>query len=326
MTALLKTEELTVHYRVRRGLRRKSVDIVQAADDVDLELGPGKTLALVGESGCGKTTVAMAVLGLTSVTSGRVLLDGVEITGLRGERRKEAARRMQVVFQDPYSSLDPRMTVHDIVAEPLGLDRDHSRGQRSDRVEALLDMVGLGTQHLWRRPHEFSGGQCQRIAIARAIALSPDLLVLDEPTSALDVSVQSRILLLLKELQTRLGLGYLFIAHDLAVVQSMAHAVAVMYLGHIVEQGAAAEIFSGPRHPYTAALLASSPSPDPESREDKRVLEGDVPSAVDPPRGCRFHPRCGFRMPICEAECPVPHRVGDRLVACHLPDDAEVSL
>jgi oligopeptide/dipeptide ABC transporter ATP-binding protein len=315
---LLRTEDLTVHYRVRRGLTRKAVDVVHAADAVNIALDKGQTLALVGESGCGKTTVAMAVLGLAKITAGSVVFDGRDVTGLRGKKRREVARRMQVVFQDPYSSLDPRMTVHDIVSEPLTTDRSMTAAERSERVQSLLERVALGTQHLWRRPHEFSGGQCQRIAIARALALSPDFIVLDEPTSALDVSVQARILILLKELQASLGLAYLFIAHDLAVVEAVADQVAVMYLGRIVEKGSAATVFAQPLHPYTVALLESIPSPDPERRSLGPELTGEVPSAVNPPRGCRFHPRCSFRMHECESVEPVMRRVGDHEVACHL--------
>ena len=319
---LLRVDDLTVHFRVRRGLRRKSDDIVHAADHVSLSIGKGTTLALVGESGCGKSTVARAILQLVEPTGGAIRFMGTDLVGLKRRQRRDALREAQVVFQDPYSSLNPRMTVHDLVAEPLRARSGLGGRRREDRVLELLEMVGLGTQHLWRRPHEFSGGQCQRIAIARALALEPELVVLDEPTSALDVSVQARILVLLQELKEKLGLGYLFIAHDLAVVESMADDVAVMYLGQIVERGPAAQVLRRPRHPYTAALLASVPSPDPDERLGLKVLEGDVPSAVHPPAGCRFHPRCAYRMAVCDATAP-EHRVVDGATsrACHLPDD-----
>ena len=323
--SLLLVDDLTVHFRIRRGLGKKSVDTVHAVDDISFEIAQGETLALVGESGCGKSTAARAVLQLVKPTSGAIRFLDTDLTDLSARQRRKMMRDAQVVFQDPFSSLNPRMTVHDLVAEPLRAQARKGGRELEARVLALLEMVGLGTQHLWRRPHEFSGGQCQRIAIARALALEPKLVVLDEPTSALDVSVQARILVLLDDLQRRLGLTYLFIAHDLAVVESMAHALAVMYLGRIVEQGPANEIFRDPRHPYTVALLGSSPSPDPESRGAMRVLEGDVPSAVHPPEGCRFHPRCPFRMDICTTECPQPHAVGGRLVSCHLPDDFDTS-
>jgi oligopeptide/dipeptide ABC transporter ATP-binding protein len=322
---LLTVDGLTVHFRIRRGLLKRSDDVVHAVDDVSFDLDAGRTLALVGESGCGKSTVARAVLQLNRPTAGSVSFLDTDLSQVKGHARRAMLRDAQVVFQDPYSSLNPRMTVHDLVAEPLRANARMSGRELEDRVLSLLEMVGLGTQHLWRRPHEFSGGQCQRIAIARALALEPKLVVLDEPTSALDVSVQARILVLLHELQQRLGLAYLFIAHDLAVVRSMAHSVAVMYLGQVAEQGPAAEVFGDPRHPYTVALLDSSPSPDPEARSTMRVLEGDVPSAIRPPQGCRFHPRCPFRMPVCDREYPAPHRVGQRMVACHLPDGFDLA-
>jgi oligopeptide/dipeptide ABC transporter ATP-binding protein len=324
--SLLEVDDLTVHFHIRRGLGKKSIDTVHAVDDVSFAITEGETLALVGESGCGKSTAARAVLQLVKPTSGAIRFLGQDLSGLGTRRRRKVMRDAQVVFQDPYSSLNPRMTVHDLVAEPLRAQSHLSGVQLEARVLSLLEMVGLGTQHLWRRSHEFSGGQCQRIAIARALALDPKLVVLDEPTSALDVSVQARILVLLDDLQRRLGLTYLFIAHDLAVVESMAHSLAVMYLGRIVEQGPAAEIFESPRHPYTVALLKSSPSPNPEERGTMKVLEGDVPSAVKPPEGCRFNPRCPFRMDVCTKECPQPHAVGGRLVSCHLPDDFDTSV
>jgi len=318
--SLLSVENLTVHFKVRRGLSKKSMLVVHAVDDVTFGVDAGETLALVGESGSGKTTVAEAMLQLNKPTSGRVCFEDRSVTDLSAKERRAMKRRVQIVFQDPYSSLDPRMTVHDLVAEPLRALGRMSGKELEERVVSLLEMVGLGTQHLWRRSHEFSGGQCQRIAIARAIALEPDVVVLDEPTSALDVSVLARILVLLHELKERLGLSYLLVAHDLAVVESVADKVAVMYLGKIVEEGPATELFSRPRHPYTVALLASVPSPDPEQRSRLGVLPGDVPSAVDPPAGCRFHPRCAYRLDICSQTAPeMLQAPGGTRRACHLP-------
>jgi oligopeptide transport system ATP-binding protein len=281
-------------------------------------------MALVGESGSGKTTVARAILGLTKPTAGRVVFQGKDMGSLKRRERRELMRDVQVVFQDPYSSLNPRMTVHDLVAEPLRANSRVTGRELHTRVLALLEMVGLGTQHLWRRPHEFSGGQCQRIAIARALALEPRLVILDEPTSALDVSVQARILILLEELQQRLGVAYLLIAHDLAVVESIADQVAVMYLGCIVASGPTSDFLQNPRHPYTRALLASIPSPDPELRGKMEVVSGEVPNAIRPPSGCRFHPRCPFVMKVCGEIRPPLHMLSDgHWVACHLLDDVE---
>ncbi len=322
MSVVLTLDDVSVHYRRRRGLSKKSDSIVHAVDGVSFDVQAGRTLALVGESGSGKTTVARAVLQLTEITSGSVSICAMNLADLKRHERMEVRRKAQIVFQDPYSSLDPRMTVHDLVAEPLRTHGSLRGTQLRDRVTSLLEMVGLGTQHLWRRPHEFSGGQCQRIAIARALALEPALLVLDEPTSALDVSVQARILVLLQEIQQRLDVAYLFIAHDLAVVRCVAHTVAVMYLGEIVEMGPAQTLFESPRHPYTAALMSSVPSPDPRERSRLKVLEGDMPSVENPPPGCRFHTRCRYRMPICEKEAP-PHRVLESgYFRCHLESGA----
>jgi oligopeptide/dipeptide ABC transporter ATP-binding protein len=323
---LLEVAGLTVHFRVKKGLSKKSTDIVHAADEVSFSIGQGETLALVGESGSGKTTVARAVLRLNRPTAGTIRFQGRDLATLHGAARRALMRDAQVVFQDPYSSLSPRMTVHDVIAEPMRAHRHLSARELEARIVALLEMVGLGTQHLWRRPHEFSGGQCQRIAIARALALEPKLLILDEPTSALDVSVQARILVLLEELQRSLNLAYLFIAHDLAVVEAVADRVAVMYLGQIVETGSNRAVLRAPRHPYTWALLGSVPSPDPEERTEMQVIRGEVPSAVRVPKGCRFHPRCPFKMEICERVWPEPHTYeSDRLVSCHLPDDFDLS-
>ncbi len=322
MTALLTVEDLTVHFKIRRGLGRRSTDVVHAADAVNLSIEADETMALVGESGSGKTTVARAILQLTAPTGGRIVFQGLDIGSLKGPEKRVAMADAQVVFQDPYSSLSPRLTVHDIIAEPLRAQRRLRGKELNERILSLLEMVGLGTQHLWRRPHEFSGGQCQRIAIARALALHPKLVVLDEPTSALDVSVQARILVLLEEIQTRLGLTYLFIAHDLAVVESVSDNVAVMYLGQIVETGPTGVVLHDARHPYTRALLASVPSPNPELRSELGLISGEVPDAVRPPTGCRFHPRCPFAFDVCPVQQPPLREMGGgRRVACHLDDD-----
>lgn len=321
MNELLRVDDLTVHFRVGKGMSKRAGDVVHAADHVSFTIARGETFALVGESGSGKTTVARAVLGLNRPTAGGVTFAGRELTRLKRGPLRAALRDVSVVFQDPYSSLSPRMTVRDVVAEPLRAHGGARDPALNGRILELLEMVGLGTQHLWRRPHEFSGGQCQRIAVARALALEPRLVILDEPTSALDVSVQARILVLLEELQERLGLAYLFIAHDLAVVESIADRIGVMYLGQIVETGAAHDVLRSPRHPYTHALIGSVPSPDPERRGELEVIAGEVPSAINPPAGCRFHPRCPFRMEVCDKVAPEPHDAGGgRLVACHLPD------
>jgi oligopeptide/dipeptide ABC transporter ATP-binding protein len=325
VTPLLSIQDLTVHFPVGGALTGRSGDVVHAVDHVSFAIARGETFALVGESGSGKTTVARAVLGLNTPTAGAIVFDGHDLTALKRGARRRAMGDVQVVFQDPYSSLSPRMTVHDVVAEPLRARSSLSGRELNERILELLEMVGLGTQHLWRRPHEFSGGQSQRIAIARALALEPKLVILDEPTSALDVSVQARILVLLDELQQRLGLAYLFIAHDLAVVESIADRVAVMYLAQIMETGAADAVLHEPRHPYTHALLQSVPSPDPERRAQLGIIAGEVPSAIRPPSGCRFHTRCPFRMDVCDKVYPEPHDAGGgRLVSCHLPDDFDL--
>ncbi len=322
---LLEVRGLEVHFPVREGLvLQRRAGAVRAVDGVDLELAPGETLGPVAESGCGKTTAARAVLRLVEPTSGRITFDGSDITTVRGEQLRLLRRRMQLVFQDPYSSLDPRQSVESILTEPL---RTHGRrGPAVDRrVRQLLGLVGLPAGAAARYPHEFSGGQGQRIGVARAIALEPDLVVLDEPVSALDVSIQAQVVNLLQDLQEQLGLAYLFIAHDLAVVRHISDRVAVMYLGVLVEESPAEELYTAPRHPYTVALLSAIPVPDPrvEDRRQRIILGGDPPSPLAPPAGCRFHTRCPFRQPTrCHDEVPELRELspGHR-VACHWAED-----
>jgi len=309
-----------MHFPIRRGVLRRAVGQVKAVDGVDLCLYPGRTLALVGESGCGKTTVGKALLQLLCPTGGSVEFDGYELTQLSGEALRRLRREFQIIFQDPASSMNPRMLVADIVAEGMraqGIGGD--RNAQQARVVELLGQVGLPGSALQRYPHEFSGGQRQRIAIARALAVDPRLLVCDEPTSALDVSVQAQVLNLLKELQARLGLSYLFITHNIAVVAYLADEVAVMYLGRIVEQGPVGHILNAPAHPYTEALLASVPVADPAHHREVIRLEGDMPSPANPPSGCYFHERCPKAEPRCREAYP-PEVMLDRghRVACWL--------
>ncbi|MHB8571394.1 MAG: ABC transporter ATP-binding protein [Candidatus Dormibacteria bacterium] len=312
---LLRVENLVRHFPSRSGP-------VRAVDGVSFEVRRGETLGLVGESGCGKSTLARLVMRLQPATSGRVILDGVDLTALRGEALRQQRRRMQIVFQDPFASLDPRMTVGDIVAEPLLNFAPGPAAARSQAVTRLLEMVGLTRDVENRYPHEFSGGQRQRVGIARALALNPDLVVCDEPVSALDVSIQAQVINLLEDLQAELGLTYLFIAHDLSVVRHISDRVAVMYLGRIVEVASRDDVYLRPSHPYTRALLGSIPIPDPvrERAREAPLLAGEIPSPVNPPSGCHFHPRCPIaELPRCAADDPMleeksPHH----LAACHL--------
>jgi oligopeptide/dipeptide ABC transporter ATP-binding protein len=315
---LLEARSLTKHFPVRRGLLSRPVGVVRAVDDVTFSVGVGKTLGLVGESGCGKTTTAKLVLKLEDPTGGELRFEGRDIGGLDAEGVKGYRRAVQAVFQDPFASLNPRMRVDAIIAEPLVTHERLDGAEVAKRVSRLIDLVGLPERSARLFPHEFSGGQRQRIAIARSLALSPRLVVLDEPVSALDVSIRAQILNLLRDLQAQLGLSYLFIAHDLAAVAHMSHTIAVMYLGQIVEIGDAQTIATRPRHPYTQALFAAALPSHPSETRDEMVLSGEVPSPLNPPAACRFHPRCPHAMPRCSTEEPVLRETDGRRVSCHL--------
>ena len=325
MTPLLEARTLVKHFPMRRGLLGGPQKSVRAVDDVSFVIEPGTTLGLVGESGCGKTTTAKMVLLLEKPTAGDILFDGESLAALDAEGLRRYRHSVQAVFQDPYASLNPRMRVGGIIAEPLVTNERLPRAEIAARLRKVLDLVGLPTRAAELFPHEFSGGQRQRIAIARALTLSPRLIVLDEPVSALDVSIRAQILNRLKDLQRELGLAYLFIAHDLAAVAHMSHAIAVMYLGRVVETGAAKTVATQPRHPYTKALFAAALPSHPDDSRDEIVLAGDVPSPLDPPSGCRFHTRCPQVMPRCSSDEPKLAAVDGRDVACHLYDAAEVA-
>jgi peptide/nickel transport system ATP-binding protein len=320
--ALLEAIELSKDFPVGRKGPGGTLQKVHAVDKVSFQVWPGETLGLVGESGCGKSTLARCLVRLYDITSGTLRFQGQDITQLGTRQLRPARLHLQMVFQDPYSSLNPRRRVGDLIAEPLRVHGRRQSGEIDARVRALLGLVGLSPDHLNRFPHEFSGGQRQRIGIARALALSPKLIIADEPVSALDVSIQAQIINLFSDLQEQLGLTYIFIAHDLSVIRQVASRTAVMYLGSIVEIGPTQELYDAPAHPYTAALISAVPiaSVDPRKRRERIVLAGDPPSPMDPPAGCRFHPRCSYASGRCRSERPALLEIGNgRSVACHHP-------
>ena len=322
-TNLLRVRGLRTWFPIKAGLTRRTVAHVRAVDDVDLELSEGSTLALVGESGCGKTTVGRSILRLVQPQAGEIWFEDQDLLTLSCAQLRPFRQAIQIVFQDPVSSLDPRMRVRDIVAEGMkAFGIGHDEAERTERVASLLQRVQLDPELMWRYPHEFSGGQRQRIGIARALAVNPRLVICDESVSALDVSVQAQILNLLQNLQDELGLSYLFITHDLGVVRYLSHRVAVMYLGQIVEQGPTEQIFASPQHPYTRGLLSAIPSMDPDARSRSAPVLGDVPSPVNPPTGCRFHTRCPEVFSRCRSETPPMYSVPNGYSRCFLNESA----
>ncbi len=326
MNNLLEVYKLSKHFPVRGGLFNRKPHVVHAVDDISFTIGYKQTLGLVGESGCGKSTASRTLLNLIRPTAGQVWFEGQNIFELNPKQQRVLRRQVQIVFQDPFGSLNPRLTIKRIVEEPLLTHRIGNAASRLQKVERMLATVGLLAEHIDRFPHEFSGGQRQRIMLARALVLNPRLIIADEPVSALDVSVQAQMLNLMKRLQNRFNLSYLFISHDLGVIRHVSHQVAVMYLGEIVEIAPVDTIYDTPRHPYTASLISSVPVPDPRLRNRKKmVLQGDVPSPRHPPAGCRFHTRCPRRMPVCAQQAPEVRQVAPgHVVACHLCRDGQI--
>jgi len=316
---LLQVKNLKKYFPIKTGVLSRVSDYVHAVDDISFDLKSGETIGLVGESGCGKSTTARVILRLIEPTSGEVIFDEKNVFDLNGKQLQQLRREMQIIFQDPFSSLNPRMTVEAIVGEALSYHKIARRAEKRDRVVYLLERVGLRPEHLKRYPHEFSGGQRQRIGIARALALNPKLIIGDEPVSALDVSIQAQVLNLLMELQEEFNLSYIIIAHDLRVVEHISDRVAVMYLGKIVEMAHSMDLYKNPLHPYTEALLSAIPMPDPKASKKRILLPGDIPSPIEPPSGCRFHTRCTYRMDECDKIKPAYKEVeSGHWVACHM--------
>lgn len=322
MPELLSIEDLKVHFPIRKGIFARTAGFVYAVDGVSLTLKKGETLGIVGESGCGKTTTGMAVMNLIKPTAGHIFFQGKNISELSGHRMRELRREMQVIFQDPYSSLNPRMTLNQILNEPMRIHRLYPGDERKKQIIFLLEKVGLTPEHGRRYPHELSGGQRQRVGIARALALYPKVIIGDEPVSALDVSIQAQILNLLISLQEEFQLSYIIIAHDLAVVEYVCDRIAVMYLGRVVESASYRQLYDNPKHPYTEALMSAIPEPNPRVPRKKVILSGDVPNPINPPSGCHFHPRCTKRMEKCDRQVPVLQGIEkEHLVACFLYGD-----